>query len=167
MKNRPTKSRSQRPQRSARKLDRKTALEQKARGLSNTEIAGLQGVATSTVRRFLDRMKPEQAAVEEFKTCRADSLARIQGKALDLQERIIDSMDDRVLGTLTPHSKNGLLQSVNTIFGTAFDKERLERGKSTQNIGLVARMMGSSLDRLHKDSPANQTEADLQEEPVR
>ncbi len=148
MKNAPAKSTSQRPQRSARKLDRKATLDQRGRGLTNREIAGLQGVATSTVRRFLERMEPERAAVEEFKSGRADALARIQGKSLDLQERIIDSMTDHVLETLAPHQKNGLLMSVNTVFGTAYDKERLERGKSTSNIGLIAKMMGDSLSRV-------------------
>lgn len=162
MKNDRPKSKTERLQRSARKLDRKAALEQRARGLSNPEIAGLQGVAASTVRRFMDRMEPELAAVEEFKSGRADALARIQGKSLDLQERIIDSMTDHVLDTLAPHQKNGLLMSVNTVFGTAYDKERLERGKSTQNIGLIAKMMGDSLSRIGNEvQPDNEaTEAE-------
>lgn len=155
MKKARVKSPGQRPQRSARKLDRKAALEQRARGLSNKEIAGLQDVATSTVRRFLDRMEPERAAVEEFKSGRADALARIQGKALDLQERLIDSIDDGVLQTLLPHQKNGLLVSVNTVFGTAYDKERMERGKSTQNVGVLARIMGKALDTAYKGSDAS------------
>jgi len=165
MKKAPVKSAGQRPQRSARKLDRKAALEQRARGLSNREIAGLQDVATSTVRRFLERMEPERAAVEEFKSGRADALARIQGKALDLQERLIDSIDDGVLQTLLPHQKNGLLVSVNTVFGTAYDKERLERGKSTSNVGVLARIMGSALDMAHK-GPVAEAAAEEIEEPV-
>ncbi|MBA5870902.1 MAG: hypothetical protein GDA68_13045 [Nitrospira sp. CR2.1] len=155
--------RTKRTLRKARKLDRKAALDQRARGLSTTEIANIQCVAASTVRRFMDRMKPELAAVEEFKSGRADALARIQGKSLDLQERIIDSMTDHVLETLAPHQKNGLLMSVNTVFGTAYDKERLERGKSTQNIGLIAKMMGDSLSRIgnevQPDNEATEAEA--------
>ena len=162
MKNAPVKSPGQRSQRSARKLDRKAALAQRDRGLTNREIAGLQGVATSTVRRFLERMEPERAAVEEFKSGRADALARIQGKSLDLQERIIDSMTDHVLETLAPHQKNGLLMSVNTVFGTAFDKERLERGKSTQNIGLIAKMMGDSLSRIGNGTKPDEQAAEAE-----
>jgi IS30 family transposase len=142
----------ERPQRSARKLDRKAALDQQARGLSTREIAQLQGVAASTVRRFMDRMKPEQAAVEEFKNGRADVLARIQGKSLELQERILESIDDRLLNALTPHQKSGLLLSTNTVFGTTYDKERLERGKSTQNVGVVARIMGEALEKVYAQS---------------
>lgn len=137
-------------QRSARKLNRKAALDQRARGLSMGEIAALQGVATSTVRRFMERMKPEQAAVEEFKNGRADVLARIQSKSLDLQERIIDTMDDGVVAALLPHQKSGLLQALNAQAGTLFDKERLERGKTTQNVGLIAKMMGDALDQAHQ-----------------
>ncbi len=144
----------QRPQRPARKLDRQAALDQRSRGLSTPEIATLQGVAPSTVRRFMDRMKPELAAVEEFKNGRADVLARIQGKSLDLQERIIDSMDDRVLDALTPHQKSGLLISTNTIFGTTYDKERLEKGKSTNNVSVIGRLLGDSVRGAHKRQAA-------------
>jgi hypothetical protein len=144
--------RPQRRSRSARKLDRQTALEQKARGLSNGEIASLQQVNISTVRRFMDRMQPELGAVEDFKNGRANVLARIQSKALDVQERLIDSLgEERVLTALTPSQKSALLFSTNTVFGTLFDKERLETGKSTQNHSVIARMMGDAVRTAHAD----------------
>jgi hypothetical protein len=149
----------QRLQRSARKLDRKAALDQQARGLSTSEIAQLQQVHVSTVRRFMDRMKPEQAAIEDFKNGRADVLARIQSKSLDLQERIIESFDDGILSALTAHQKSGLLLSCNAIFGTTHDKERLERGKTTANIGLVARLMGEAFRTAHTSTQGQREEA--------
>ena len=127
---------SERPQRRARRLDRKAALEQRARGLSTTEIAVLQRVDRSTVRRFLARAEPERQAVEGFKRGRADAFVRLQIKSLDAQERLIDSLTDEVLNALTPHQKSALLHSLNAQSGTLFDKERLETGKSTATVSL-------------------------------
>lgn len=133
-----------------RKLDQKKVLDMHARGFSAPEIAQQQGVAHSTVWRFLERMKPEIGAVEEFKKTRPDVLARIQAKSLDAQERIIDTLDDGLVAALKPGQKTGLLIALNTINGTAFDKERLERGQSTQNHSIVAKMLSSALSDIYK-----------------
>jgi hypothetical protein len=116
-------------------------LEQRARGLTNVEIAALQGVDRSTVRRFLARMEPELEAVEGFKRGRADVLARLQIKSLDAQERLLDSLTDEVLGALTVHQKSVLLNSLNVQAGTLYDKERLEAGKSTLNVSSLGEIM--------------------------
>ena len=75
----------------------------------------------------------------------------MQAKAIDLQRKVIDSFyENGVLVTLTPQQKTGLMMSLNAVSGTIYDKERLELGKSTQNVGLIARMMGDSLGRIGK-----------------
>jgi len=100
---------------------------------------------TSTIWRFLDRTKAQQEALEQFKTGRADVFAQVQAKSLHVQNRILDSLEiDGVLEALTPHQKSGLLHSVNTVFGTAYDKERLERGQSTSNLAVMGRIMGQA-----------------------
>ena len=165
MKKATTATNSQCPQRSARKLDRQAAIDQHARGLSTTEIASLQGVAPSTVRRFMERMKPEQAAVEDFKNGRADVLARIQAKSLGLQERILDTMNDGVVSALAPHQKSALLHSLNAQAGTLYDKERLERGQSTHNHSVLHKMMGAAFEAAHKGSGTD-TQAEEFEEPA-
>ena len=134
----------------ARKLDRQKALDLHTRGISATEIAKHQGVAHSTVWRFLQRMQPEIAGVEAFKKNRADVLARIQAKSLDAQERIIDTLEDAVIGAMTAGQKNGALIALNNVQGTIFDKERLERGESTQNISTISKMVESRVGSLYK-----------------
>ena len=138
---RKTPHRNERLQRRARKLDRAAALEQHARGLSSTEIAVLQHVDRSTVRRFLARAEPEQRAVEGFKKGRADAFVRLQIKSLDAQERLLDSLTDEVLGALTVHQKGALLVSLNAQAGTLYDKERLEVCKSTSNVSSLSQIM--------------------------
>ena len=75
-----------------------------------------------------------------------------------MQARLLDQMDDCLLSALTPHQKSGLLLSTNTIFGTTYDKERLERGKTTANVGIVARMMGEAVVTAHRDAAESLSE---------
>ncbi len=142
------------------KLDRTKALELHAKGLSITEIAQHQGVNRSTVWRFLRQTEPERQAVEEFKAGRADVLARLQAKSLDLQERILDTMSDRVVEALAPHQKSGLLHALNAQAGTLYDKERLERGKSTTNLGVMSRIVSLAHQNLWSDTISTRKDPD-------
>jgi IS30 family transposase len=148
-----------RTQRTARRLDRAKALEQANRGLSNPEIAKQQGVAPSTVFRFMQRQGPERHAVKQFRAGRADVLARLQVKSLDAQERILETLNDAVIGALTPSQKTGLLMALNAQHGTLFDKERLETGQSTQNHAVLAKLMAEALQQVGK-SKHDKDEAD-------
>lgn len=141
---------NQRKECKPRKINRKKVLDLHARGFSAPEIAQQQGVAHSTVWRFLERMKPEIGAVEEFKKNRADVLARIQAKSLDAQERIIDTLNDGVLSALTASQKSAMIIALNAQSGTAFDKERLERGQSSSNIAILTAMLEEAHATLYK-----------------
>ena len=140
---------TERTKRTARKLDQKKALRQASRGMSNPEIAKQQGVASSTVFRFMQRMKPERQALESFKAQRADVLARLQAKSLDAQERILDTLDDGVMKALTPSQKTGLLMALNAQHGTSFDKERMERGQSVANVSILTTMLNATVKGLY------------------
>ncbi len=119
------------------------------------DIAKRLGVTTGAVYKFLDKATPEHQALEAFKNNRANVFADLQSKAIDLQRKLIESFyEDGVLVALTPQQKTGLMMSLNAVSGTIYDKERLELGKSTQNVGLIARMMGDSLGRIGK-GPSN------------
>ena len=130
-----------RTQRTARRLDRKKAAELANRGMTNPEIAKITGVASSTVYRFLSQTIPEREALEHFKAGRADVFASLSLKSLELQEKIVETFDDRIISALTPSQKSGLLMTLNVQAGTLFDKERLERGKSTNNISILGKLI--------------------------
>jgi hypothetical protein len=136
--------------RSARKLDDQKVLALARAGVPAVDIAKHQGVQRTTVWRFLQQHKESISRVEIFKANRADLLADLQGDAMDLQKRIIATFDDGMLSALKPGEKTGLLMALNATHGTTFDKERLERGQSTQNVSLIGKMMGSALDSAHK-----------------
>jgi len=120
------------------------------RGLGSETIGELLGVAPSTVWRFLKTEQPEKQAIQTYVKDRQEVFQKIQAKALDVQARIIEGLNDGVLNALPVHQKGKLLEQINTVFGTIYDKERLEAGKSTQNVGIIARMMGDSLGRIGK-----------------
>ena len=130
----------------SRKLDTVKARALREKGLPITDIAAATGVTPSTVWRFLQSTDQETQALKQYVSGRVEAFQKLQAKGLDLQHRIIDSFSDGILAAMKPHEKTNLLQSVNTVIGTIYDKERLESGKSTSNIGIVAKMMGDALD---------------------
>ena len=147
------KPHGERTQRSARKLNRRKAQELAEQGTSTTDIAQHQGVARTTVWRFLQQLKPHQHQLDQFKEHRADCLAQIQGKALNVQELVLDQMtnDLQAVGftnALTPTAKTKFLHAAVLAGGVAYDKERLERGQSTQHIGILTQAILAS-DQIH------------------
>lgn len=135
-----------------RKLNEKKVTELAALGVCPADIAKHQGVDHSAVWQFLDRQKIERKSIERFKVERADVFAGLQGKALAVQEKALDYLlQDGVFGSLEDKAKVSLINSVNNVFGTAYDKERLERGQSTQNVSLIGKMMGEAFGSVHKE----------------
>ena len=149
----PASKPTQRTLRTARKINRKKVLELRAKGVPIRDIAKSQGVHGSTIARFFQGNMEAKESLAFYKANRSDIFAEVQAKGIRVQSEILDSLvGNRVLKALAPHQKAGIMQAVNVVVGTIYDKERLELGKSTSNVGLVARMMGGSLDRLHKGS---------------
>lgn len=137
-----------RAKRKARSLDREAALTLSRGGMSNPAIARKLGVAPSSVYRFLEAQTNEARVVEEFRKRRADIFANIQLQGIDLQQRIIASMSDADLAALSPYQKGSILHSVNTVVGTLYDKERLETGKTTSNLGVLGKIMHGSFSEM-------------------
>jgi len=151
--------------RSARRINRKEVLTLAERGLNSAQIAKHQGVAQSTVWRFLEASKPEQLALKRFKENRADVFATFQANNLDLQNRLVESLkQDRVFDALKPSEKTGLLDVLNRSTGTLYDKERLETGKSTSNVSTVSRMLDSVAESMHKPQRVEKTEKSASQE---
>ena len=132
---------TQRTQRTPRKLDRAKVVELAEQGLKTIDIAKHQGVAPSTVFRFLQQTEPGRHALETFKKDRADAFARLSMKSLDVQDKILETFDDRLIATLQPHQKGSLLHALTIQFGVLYDKERLERGQSTGNISVLGKFI--------------------------
>lgn len=151
---------TQRTQRSARKLDRKKAVELADRGITNPEIAKIQGVASSTVYRFFSQSKPETEALQSFKKNRGDIFAKLSAKALSLQERIVDTFDESVITALKPSEKGSLIHQLGIAAAVHYDKERLERNLTTANVGILGKLIVAAEEKLGVPAKAvNETDS--------
>lgn len=134
----------QRVKRKSRKLNDQLVIAQTAAGYTPAQIAKQQGVAPSTITRFLANIKPELDAVAVFKQQRADLLASLQGLSLEVQRKLILRLDS-LADALTPHQIAACMMSISTVHGTLFDKERLERGQSSHNISVLSKLIDTTI----------------------
>lgn len=119
------------------RIDINKALELKAKGVSYVDLAQYFDVPKSTIHYHLQPLMPDTSNIDVFKKFRADLLTV-------KQESILKSLDD---GSIKEMS--GLQKA--TAFGILYDKERLERDKSTSNVSFNG-MMGdyATLERERK-----------------
>lgn len=119
-------------------------------GKSGRQIAKALGVSHTAIQNLLAKHRQEIQQVREYKTTRAEHLARVQAKAIALQEQLIEDIaEDRLLGVMKPGQKAGILIALNSLHGTLYDKERLETGQSTANISTISKMMDAQVGSLY------------------
>lgn len=147
----PTPPAPKRSKRSRQSVPLAYVAHQYATGKTTRELGEQYGVSHTTITRWLDQTDQAKHTVERFKQNRADILARIQSKSLVLQEQIVDELlKDGLANAYTPQQKQQLMFTLNTIHGTLFDKERLERGQSTANISTLSRLIDQSITTAHQ-----------------
>ncbi len=95
-------------------------IELRKKSLSTRQIAKILGCDHSNIVRRLNAYKAELQGIEPFKRNRADIFALVQAK-------IINNITDNDI------AKASLLQKATSV-AVLYDKERLERGQSTENI---------------------------------
>ena len=98
-------------------------IEYKNKGLSNQEVADLVGCSKENVRNRLDACGYNPERLKNFSRNRADVFAHIQSQ-------LLNSLSPDAINAMLPHHR--VLSSA-----ILYDKERLERGKSTANINVV------------------------------
>jgi len=137
-------------------------------GLTQSEIARRQGLNTSSINRFLAKIKPHFAALEEFKVHQGKGLTytlarsqQIQHAYLDEIERQLEenrNMDSSKRQPLGENLKGlGKMTWVNAV---TYDKHRLEYGQSTSNIG-IAGMITVAHKKGYFDSETGEFKASL------
>jgi len=114
--------------------DQQKALDLASKGVGPTDIAAMVGMSSNTVRGYLQRVAPEFEALRTFKDRLNDSLMLNLAKCLDLEDKVLDALnDEKVLASLSTTEKERLLGKVTIAKGVAYDKWRLQTGKSTSN----------------------------------
>ncbi len=136
--------------RRAKKIDRQKVAALAKQGVGVNDIAIHQGVHHSTISRYLSRLSREHKVLKQFNEQRGEALATVHAKALNVQDLILDDIeknvtDPGILKKLSAHAKVGYLNAANIVGAVAYDKRRLEVGKSTANLATLDRV----LDRVH------------------
>lgn len=115
-------------------------------GKSIRQIARDNNVSHPTIIDLLHKYRQSSQVISEFRSARADLLAQLHAQALALQCALIADLErDRLAGALSPAQKSALLHSLTVAGGTAFDKERLERGQSSHNISVLSKLIDTTI----------------------
>ena len=128
-----------------RRIDPDRATRGYRAGESIASLAKQEGVGYGAMYHFLHRIRPELKKVADYLPVRADLFAMLSLKAMNLQDKLIDYFShDSVIDSLTPNERVNLIHAMNASSGIYYDKERLERGKTTANVGALVRFIGEA-----------------------
>ena len=106
----------------------------KLAGLNTRQIAETLGCSKTNIHNRLKQYEPEIKGLKVYKDHRADIFALEQ-------KRLLDSIDDKDI-------KKTPIAARMTSFGILYDKERLERGESTENIAHIHKVAKGIRDRM-------------------
>ena len=95
----------------------------RSKGLSLKEVANVLGCSEANISLRLKDHLDDLDALDDFKQVRGDTLALYQRK-------LINSLNTGDIQKASPYQRVGM-------FGILYDKERLERGQTTENIGYM------------------------------
>ena len=93
------------------------------KGLSQSEIAKYFNCSRQAINARVSPYLEDLQALPDFKKFRADVLAFHQ-------RRLLNSLDNESIQKASPFQRVGM-------FGILYDKERLERGESTENVSYI------------------------------
>ena len=106
-----------------KKIPIETIIAYRRKGLSINDIATIVGCSKQNVWERLQTVGYDDVDLDSFNNSRADILAFVQSK-------LINSLDSDAIKEMQPYQRV-------VATGILYDKERLERGKSTSNINVV------------------------------
>ena len=101
-------------------------IEYKRKGLTTREIAELLGCSHSNIVQRLKDLSEDITTLDQYKTHRADILAFTGRRMVNVFLGLTDAEQKEVV------KRRGMVD-----YGILYDKERLERGQSTQNLANI------------------------------
>jgi transposase len=125
------------PKREVNNANRERRLKMKMGGMTYAEIGRIEGISKVSVYKQINHLIPNEQDLEIYKKHRADILA---------------SKQVELLQALTPDKiKDASALQLITGMGILTDKERLERGQSTQNVETIVQSLSSDRESLLKE----------------
>jgi hypothetical protein len=126
------------PKKRKRKFNEKKVQRLTKRGVNASDVAKNQGVAVSTITRYLKTIEPQLIAIEQYSTLKADSLCLSQLRKQAVEDVIVNNWlaNPKELLTQDMRLQKEIVHTMQG--GKDYDHraERLERNKSTANIAM-------------------------------
>jgi transposase len=106
-------------------------------GTNYRKINEITGVSLGHITKIVKEFKSSQDLINWYQKNKLNVLMKAQFENLALQEAIRNSITEDDLKKWTPDQKARWYQVLGTDHGIKFDKERLERGQSTENVSVI------------------------------
>ncbi len=91
----------------------------------------------SVVGEVIETLGKFRHMVEDYKINRADLLAGTGAKILNITERILQSLEGESFDKINVPDRIKVLKDMVNAITVLFEKERLERGQSTENVAVI------------------------------
>lgn len=130
--NKPTKPRK-------RKLNTTKVITLYNQGMIPSDIAKHQGVAISTITRYLQSIKPQLQQIQTYSGLKADALCLSQLKLQTVSNTILDKWinEPELIASQDVRLQKEVLIAVQGAKSYELTAERLERGQSSENIAII------------------------------
>ena len=106
-------------------------------GTTYRKINEITGVSLGLITKIVKEFESSQDLINWYQKNKLNVLMKAQFENLALQEAIRNSITEGHLKKWTPDQKARWYQVLGTDHGIKFDKERLERGQSTENVSVI------------------------------
>ena len=106
-------------------------------GTNYRKINEITGVSLGHITKIVKEFESSQELIDWYQKNKLNVLMKAQLENLALQEAIRNSITEDDLKKWTPDQQARWYQVLGTDHGIKFDKERLERGQSTENVSVI------------------------------
>jgi NifB/MoaA-like Fe-S oxidoreductase len=89
------------------------------------------------VREKIQELNQFREIMDKFKRERSDIFAGIEGKLASILEALLDSADPKEIELIPLEKRLKLAKEITTAISNLYEKERLERGESTENVVVI------------------------------
>ena len=103
-------------------------------GMSYREVKEIIPVSLGYITRIVKEFESSKELIRWYEANRVDVLLKAQLESMALQGAIRNSITEDDIKKWTPDQKARWHHALTIDHGTKFDKERLQRGESTQNV---------------------------------
>ena len=110
-------------------------------GTNYRKINEITGVSLGHITKIVKEFESSQDLIDWYQKNKLNVLMKAQFENLALQEALRNSITEDDLNKWTPDQKARWYQVLGTDYGIKFDKERLERGQSTENVSVIIEMI--------------------------